>query len=149
MAQTTTSVTQKSCVVSLDTSGGTLTNISGSTTTYSISGSADSGEDSTFEGTSNLTTAGPKTDTVDLAVIYSTATSEGSDILKQWWFSDGHQTERTVQIDVPDSSTGSDRYSGEVRLTGFSMAADSSATQKLRVECTLTCDGGLSWTAIS
>jgi len=149
MAQTTTHINSKDCIPYVDNASGTITDISGSSSTVSITVETETGEANTFTGSFPLSFVGKNKMTVDLTLVYTTATGEAMDILKQWKFGSSYDSARSIQIDIPDSTSGSDRYSGEVKLANLSINADASTVGAMEVTAQFVNDGTISWTAIA
>jgi hypothetical protein len=120
MAQTTTAVNACDVVISIDNSGGTLTDISGSSNQCSMDIARNVAEVYTFSGDWAIKKSCKSSVTVAVQVLYSTTADEGRDLLEDWIF-DSPTTDKTVQIDVPDSSVGSTRYSGEFTIESYSV----------------------------
>lgn len=137
MAQTTTSVNACDAVISIDNGSGLLTGISGSSNQASIDVSVETAKTKTFEGQWEIAKACKTAATVALQVLYTTTADEGLDILRDWVFT-APTGIRTVQIDVPDGSVGSDRYSGEMVIESFNipLSADDAGV--------ILCSGSLS-----
>lgn len=152
MAQTTTAISSNQSVISLDvTAGGTLTDISGTTTTVSIEPDRESKETFTFGSESALTTVGKTSTKISVEIVYSSATAEGAYILEAWFYGTAAVSKgsRTIQIDIPDSSTGSRRFSGEVKLSKPpTVELDSSKAEPLILSAEFMNDGAISWTII-
>lgn len=152
MAQTTTPISSNQSVIQLDvTSAGTLVDISGTTTKVSIEPDRESKETFTFGSESALTTVGKTSTKISVEIVYSSTTAEGGYILEAWFY--GTQAvskgSRTIQIDIPDSSTGSRRYSGEVKLSKPpALEMDSSKAEPLIMKAEFMNDGAISWTII-
>jgi hypothetical protein len=125
MAQTTTAIDACNAVVFLDNVGGTPTDISGSTNRVKTSLGQDLGRYHAHGGDWPNRLDGEKDGSFVLTVLYTTAAGEAFEILRDWYFASSPGA-RTIRIDAPDSSVGSDRYSGEVRLEDlrWSLAAD-------------------------
>jgi len=149
MAQTTTHINASDVVVTLDNASGTATDISGSSNTCSITAETETAKTNTFTGNYPLSFTGKVNVTVDLSAVYTTATGEASDILKQWKFGSSYGSSRTLQIDIPDSTSGSDRYSGEFKLGNLAINGDANTVGGMEVTAQLTNDGAFSWTVIA
>lgn len=120
MTQTTTAVNACDVVISIDNSGGTLTDISGSSNQCSLDIGRNVAEVFTFSGDWSIKKSCKSSVTVAVQVLYSTTADEGRDLLEDWIF-DSPTTDKTVQIDVPDSSVGSTRYAGEFTIESYSV----------------------------
>lgn len=149
MAQTSTHISADDCVITLDNESGTPTDISGSSNTIEINIETPVNTGNTFEGSSPLSWVGKDQTNISLVVWYSTTTGEGLDILKQWKFGSNRATARSIQIDIPDSSSGSDRYYGEVNLGNLAIPMNADGGTGVQVTADLTNDGAFSWTVIT
>lgn len=111
MPATATAVNAKGCVVKLDNGAGTLTDISGSANEVNINMEGALGDYNVFGDDDTYRTEGVRNASIDVTIVFTTATNEGRDILKNWRSTRGA---RTLQVDVPNSASGSDRYMAEV-----------------------------------
>lgn len=147
MAQTTTHISFESAAIFLDTAGGTLTNISGSTNKGSVTVNTPVEKTTTFDGDYPIASVGKDGVTINLEIIYSTTADEAMDIIKRWKFvSTEREGSRTCTIEIPDATTGSDQYSGEFKLSNLEIAQDSSSANVSIVTAVLENDGAFSWT---
>ena len=143
MAETTTAINACDVKVWLDNAAGTPTDISGSTNACSMEFENNIGELRVLETRWPLRLSCGKDATFSLVVVYSTAADEGSDLLKDWFFS-ATVTARTLSIYVPDKNVGSDKYSGEVVMENFSVPINAGEAQPIPVSCNLRPSG--TWT---
>jgi hypothetical protein len=148
MAQTTTAVNACDVVVSLDDDAGTLDDISGSSNQVSMSMSRQVAETFTFDGDWAIKKGCKKAVTISLQAVYSVTDSEATNVLVDWYFNSAG-TSRTIQIDVPDSTVGSDRYSGEMTIESLDIPLDASDAGVILVSASLSNDGAFTRTAIS
>jgi hypothetical protein len=148
MAQTTTAVNACDAVVQLDKSGGALTNISGSANNVSMNITQNIGEATTFDGDWTIKKACGKSVSVSLAVVYSVTADQGLHVLRDWMFA-ATPGSRTIQIDIPDGSVGSDRYSGEMVIESLDIPASSDEPGPILVSASLSNDGAFAHTTIS
>lgn len=152
MAQTTTAISSNQSVIQLDvTSAGTLVDISGTTTKVSIEPDREAKETFTFGDENALTTVGKVSTKIAVEIVYSSTTAEGSYILERWFYDTPAISKgaRTIQIDIPDSSTGSRRFSGEVKLSKPpAVELDSSKAEPLILKAEFMNSGAISWTII-
>ena len=148
MAQTTTAINACDVVVSLDNVSGTLTDISGSSNEVSMDLGQNIGEIATFDGDWMLKASCGKTVSVSLNVVYTTTADEGLDILRDWFFATSPGS-RTVQIDVPDSTAGSDRYSGEFVIESLNIPLTAGEASPVLVSATLSNDGAFAHSTIT
>jgi hypothetical protein len=125
MTTTTTAANACNAVIWLDSSAGAPTNIQGSSTKVTMGLKNDLGEYKVFADRWKYREQCGADWSVTLEVVYSTTASEGFTLLKDWFFS-GSATTRSVRIQMPDGSTGSDQYDGEMLLEtlDWDMAAD-------------------------
>jgi len=117
MAQSTTVVNGCDVVVQFDSEAGTLVDISGTTNeigmVFALIAEMWRSFASRFPG--RLTCGKDMTGTVK--ILYSPTVAEGRELVEEWYHtSDGDA--RSFQVDIPDSSVGSLRYSGEVIMDG-------------------------------
>lgn len=117
MAQTTSSVNACDVVLQVDNASGVLTDLSGSSNQASISMSSNTGQAFTFDGEWALQHICGKSASMSIQAIYSTEDAEALNLLADWWFGTAYNDARSVQVDIPDSNAGSDRYSGEFVLS--------------------------------
>ncbi|NIP86509.1 MAG: hypothetical protein GTO03_13460 [Planctomycetales bacterium] len=102
-------------VISLDNAGGTLTDISGSSNAVSLTFSNEVGTYRRAGSDAPTRYLEAQDLSISLSVVYSTASGEGLALLRAWAAgSIGGGDARTIRIDVPDSTSGSDRYQVEV-----------------------------------
>lgn len=147
MAETTTAVNACDVVVSLDNSAGTLADISGSSNAVSMEFSIDNAEYRVFGSKWLKRMSCVKDGSFSLTVVYTTTdNTEGLDLLKDWFMSNTISA-RTMQVDIPDSNTGSDRWSGEVRLENLSFDVEAEESGPIMVEASLLADGP--WTCVT
>lgn len=146
MAQTTTAVNGCDAVVQLDGTGGTLVDISGSTNSVEIEFDQDIGEFKTFASKWKGRIACGKDAKIKLKAVYTTAAAEAMRILLDWFFNAGGH--KTVQIDIPSSATGGDRFSGEVVLESLPIASPADDANPIFVEASLLPDGAIAWTQL-
>ena len=146
MAQTTTAVNGCDAVVQLDGTTGLLVDISGSSNSVDIDFDNDIGDFKTFGTKWKGRLACGKDATIKLKIVYTTTTAEAMRILLDWFFVTNGR--KTVQIDIPSSGAGGDRYSGEVVLSKFSVPAPSDEPKPILVEMELLPDGAIAWTQL-
>ena len=147
MAKTSTPVYKQQAVTSIDNASGTLTDITSTNSTITVALQRQSSETYVFGDDTAIQGIGKSTGTVSGTIVYSTNATEARAMYNQWYFS-AEGTARTVTVDVPDSSTGSDRYSGELVLNSFTPVdgdAGSGELMMMQVEM----KGPISWTIIA
>ena len=141
MAQTTTAQAGCRAEVWLDNSGGTLTNISGSSTqvdphfTHAL-GTYRARNDG---GWPKRLDAGKDSD-VRLNVLYTSTADEGWDILREWWFASAPGA-RTLTWYAPSKTAGADVFSGEFRIRDLRWTHSSRDAGPLVVTADLVADG--------
>lgn len=148
MAQTTTSINACNAKIKVDNASGVLTDISGSSNNASISMAVDTAETSTFDGQWKIKKACKTSASISLTVLYSTTEDEGLDILRDWFF-DGPTASRTVTINVPDDSVGSDQYSGEFVLESFDIPLTADDAGVILCSASLSNDGAFSHSVVA
>lgn len=124
MATTTTAKNACSARIWLDNASAALTEVSGSSAKITLALKSDIGEFKVFDDAWRYRLECGRDWEFGMDVIYSTTADEAFDLLRDWWF--GARGSRSVRIDMPDSSTGSDRYTGEVFIEAleWEMASD-------------------------
>ncbi len=143
MAQTTNAVNACDVVISLDNAAGALTDISGSSNQCSIGMTVATAETNTFEGQWSIKKACKTAATISLQALYSTLDTEASNILADWFFN-SNGVSRSVQIDVPSSAGGSDRYTGEFVLESLDIPLSADDAGVILLSASLSNDGAFS-----
>ena len=135
MATSTTIVNACGVQISLDNDLGVLTEITGEMTSANIELTVGIADYVVFADDNHYRTACRKDAKISLGIFYSTDDLEGMGIIKQWWDEVPFEN-RSVQIDVPTSGGGNDRYSAEVLLESatFPMSADDASPILVSVE---------------
>lgn len=142
MAQTTTYANACDVVLKVDNSAGVLTDITGSSSQASLSLTRTLGSLVTFEGEWDIVLGCKISGTISVTAVYSTANTEARNILEGWIFNDDGGTRlRTVQINVPDDSAGSRRYSGEAVIESYELPLDASSADPIAVTAQLRTSG--------
>lgn len=117
MAQSTTVVNGCDIVIEIDNEGGTLTDISGSSNelamVFGLNSELWRSFGSRYPGRLNC----GKDMTGTIKVLYSPTADEGREIVEEWYHTSNGDA-RSFQFDLPDSSVGSNRYSGEIIMDG-------------------------------
>jgi len=132
MPQTTTAINACVARVYLDNAAGTLTDISGSSAKVTMNLTIEEGNVRTLEGVWPLRRTCKKDAAISIDVVYTTTADEGFDLLRDWFFNAAtYNTARSIRLDLPDSSAGSDRYQGEVLLTNLTWDTDAAAAQPI------------------
>lgn len=147
MAQTTDSVNACDVVLMVDDNTGTLADISGSTNQASMDFSKQTAETFTFDGDWAIKKDCKRAVSLSIQALYSLNDAEASNLLEDW-FHNGSGS-RTVQVDVPNASGGSFRYSGEFILEsyGLPLAADDAGV--ILLGFALSNDGAVTRAAIA
>lgn len=138
-----TSTAINACDVSLyvDNSSNELVDISGSSNGVTLDFSQEVEGFRVFGSRWQRRLACTKDATLSVNIIYTTAADEGLDLLRDWFFSAGSNTPRTVRILVPDNSPGSDDYQGEFIISSLSIPMDGTAAGPITVAVELMPDG--------
>lgn len=144
MAQTTTAITAIDSVFSVDNSGGTLTDISGSSNKVAVNLDNELGEMTTFGARWKIRTAGVKDVSIDFDIVWTTASGEARAILVDWYFNSAN-TARSVRVDTPNGSTGSQRIEGEFFLESLSGDLDSGSADPVMLSGTLRNTGAVTY----
>ncbi len=147
MPQTTTQVNGCDVVVNLDNTAGTLTDISGSSNEVSMDFNNNLGEFRTFGSTWPVRMMCGADATISFNAVYSLAASEAKDILMDWFFTD--RDLRTIQVDIPDSSVGSDRYTFQVLLETLNVPVAADEAAPILIAATMRPSGEVTYAAIA
>lgn len=147
MTVTTTPVVATNCVIKLDNAAGSPTDISGSSNRVELSLEHGVGEFRPFSTQWKSRVVVGKDVGVTLNIVCSTATDEAFDILKNWYFG-GDDSARTLTIQVPDGSPGSDQYEGEFVLMSAPVSLDAEADEVVMVSAELRSHGEVTLTAV-
>ena len=149
MAQTTTDINAADASIWIDNAGGTPVDISGSSNSVTMNFSREMGELWTFQVSYPVRSGCRKDAEITLRIVYSTATDEGADVLKNWYFSSEPIGSRSFHLYLPDKNVGSDHYYGEVQLGSFNFTASAEDCAPIAIEATLQPDGEMSLTTAS
>lgn len=149
MTQTTSAINSCDAQINLDNSAGTLTNISGSSSKVSPSFETMEGVARTLDGSWPIRLLCKRDATFSLSIVYSTTADEGMDLLLDWWFGAAYNAGRSMRLDLPDATAGSDRFQGEVKLINFSWDVDAEEAGPILVEAEVKIHGELTRTAIA
>jgi len=146
--QATTAISACNAIVVLDNAGGTPTDISGSTNRIKSSIGQDLGRYHVHGSDWPKRLDGERDGSFTLTVLYTTAANEGFEVLRDWIFA-ANPGARSIRIDTPNSSAGSDRYTAEVRIEDlrWTLAADKGGP--VMVTARLMPDGEISHVTIS
>jgi len=150
MAQSTTVVNDCDVVVTLDNNSGIPTDISGSTNAVQIRITNDVAAYRRVDNDWPVRKVLGKDATVDIVALYSTADTEALDSLRTWAAEAiAYDNGRTLQIDVPDSTAGSDRYYMEVLIENLDIPLAADNAGPITVSATLASTGGLTVSTIT
>ena len=145
---TTTAARQYQCVLNIDDVSATLADVSGSTTTVAFAAERDQAFVWVLDGKISVSDSN-SAETVEVEVVWSTTSTDARALIEEWHLNTA-STARTVQIDIPDSSTGSRRYTGEYTLGPYSWAVDASGRSDLiRANFTLSANASITMTDIA
>ncbi len=139
MAQTTTAVNACDVVIRLDDENGILKDISGSSNEIKMKFMTKNGDLQTFGGNMPVRLSCGKDADFSLIAVYTLALEEARDLINEWYFGTGGL--RTLQVNIPDSSVGSDRYFGEVILDSFDFTASSGDASPIKLTAALKPSG--------
>lgn len=149
MAQTTTAFNACDARIKIDDDEGAPVDVSGSTNSASLSLESDIGEYKSFSsaGWKGRLACG-RDASLDVTVIGSTDTDEALALVRQWYASD-HTTPRTITIDAPDSSVGSERWAGEflIETVDFDLEADD--PDAVEFDASFLPNGAVTWAVIA
>jgi hypothetical protein len=143
VTQTTTSINACDVEIWLDDDAGAPKNISGSSNSCTVNLSQNVGEQRTFGSKWPTRKICGRDCQVDLSIVYSSATDEAWDIIKQWYFADS-PTKRTLTIYIPDKNVGSDKLAGEFWLETADIPLEAGEAAPIIVGCSLLVDGEFS-----
>lgn len=146
MSLTTTAWNGCDCVINLDNASGVLTDISGSSNSAEIDFSNDIGEYKNFGTKWKGRIPCGKDASIKLKIVASKAAAEAMRIALDWFFTTNGQ--KTIQIDAPDSTTGSDRFVAEVVLEDFSIPLAADEASPVMCELSLLPNGAVTWTQL-
>lgn len=148
---TSTQISSNQSVIKVDNASGTLVDISGVTTKVSISPERDAKETYVFDSENAIVTVGKSKVTVAIEIVYSSSTAEGKQLLNSWYYGSTTVTKasRTLEIYIPDTATGSDKYTGEVKLSAPpNIELDASEAAPLILKAEFMNDGAWTWTTV-
>lgn len=151
MAATSTPVLQRECVLNLDNASSTLTDFSSVHTKTNVKFDMETKEIYVHGSETPIQNTSRKPTSFEIEALVSTATSELFNVLNDWWFNK-FNTAKSIRIDIPDSTTGSYRYSGEVKLSKApELATDAEKPDGMIVKFTVAEDasGAISYTIIA
>lgn len=135
MPATTTAVNGCGAIIELDDKLGSLVDISGSANEFNINFDNTLGDYKVFGDANTYRMECGKDASIDLTIVYTSATNEGHDLLKDWYSARGL---RSVSIQV-----GSDVYSAEVFWEKISFGAKSDDAEPIMVKVNLKPNGAV------
>ena len=147
MAQTTDAVNACDVVLMVDNSSGVLTDISGSSNEASMDFSRQVAETFTFDGDWAIKKSCKKSVSMSVRTLYSLNDGEASNIMEDWFHNSN--AARTIQLDVPNGSGGSFRYSGEWILESYGLPVSAEDAGVILMSFSLTNDGEITRAAIA
>lgn len=142
MALTTTAINACNAAVWLDDATGTPRDISGSTNGVTMNFEMELGALEAFGTQWRTRLDCTKDASFDFTLIYSTATNEAVDVLKNWFFA-ASPGGRTCSIYLPTKDIGSDMYQFEARLESWSVPATAADASPIAVSMTVRPDGAV------
>lgn len=139
-------------VIKIDKTAGTLVDITGQVKTARGSVEGSNQEFYTLGDFYAHVSDSKKKWSVDITFYASTGANETEalDLFSTWYIGNDRPGNRTLQIDTPDSTTGSFRYSGEVKCTSMSplFDIDASGGRPQEITVRLMGDGALTKSTI-
>lgn len=139
-------VARGQAVVQLDNSSGTLTALTSGTVGATIEVTQNTGKYFTLDSDWQKALDGGKTWRVTLRFVADTSGTSAYSYLRDWMLpASGRSGARTIQIDFPDSTNGSQRYSGEVVIDSLTDlgSAEAGSGDPVMVTAQLTGSGVL------
>jgi hypothetical protein len=146
MALTSSAVNACGVVVKLDNVDSVLADISGSSNEVSMDFSNKLGEVKAFGSQWPVRLQCGKDASIKLNVIYTQSDDEGLTILREWYF--GNTGAKTLQVDIPNSDVGGDRYTMEVLIEKMSVPTKADEAGPIMVSCDLKPTGVVTCTVI-
>lgn len=145
MAQSTTAINACDASIWLDDDANTLQDISGSSNSVDINFDHDLGQYITFQSKWPNRLECGKDASFSIQAVYSTASDEAWDLLKQWYFATS-PGERSLNIYLPDKNVGSDKFSCEARIENLSFTMTGGEADPIIVTATLLPSGAVAHT---
>lgn len=134
--QTDTAIVACDAGIWLDNLSGVLKNIGGSANEVAMNFDNPQGAFRTFGSKWPKRLECGKDASYTLSIVYSTATDEGFDILKNWFFA-ANPGARTCKIYLPNKNVGSDVYSGEFKIQDLKFTPVAGSADPVTVTATL------------
>ena len=140
-------VTACDAVIQLDDDGGTPVDISGQGNEVTYAVGQGSGRFKTFGNDwFSAVTCGLQAD-ITLRMVFTTAGQQARALLEDWFYN--HPTDaRSLTLQIPDSSVGSQQYDMEVKITALNINLSAEDASPLMIEVTLINDGAVSISTI-
>lgn len=147
MTMTSSAVNGCDAVVKLDNGLGLLADISGSSNEVSMDFSNDIGEAKSFGSRWRVRLECGSDAAIKFNAIYSQDDAEALTILRDWFFTT--RGSKTIQVDIPDSTVGGDRYTMEVFLEKMSIPIKADEAGPIMVSCDMKPTGAVTCTVIT
>jgi hypothetical protein len=141
MPTTSTARNSIACKIELDDETGTLRDISGSANEISHDFERQLGDFNVFGDYATYRLQGVEDETVEITILYTTATNEGFDILRRWRESRGLRTLKWTPL-----GTG-EYWQGEFLLESFNVPVKVDEAKPIMVKATLKPHGAVDWSA--
>jgi len=138
MTQSTTVANGKNSSIHVDDENGAPVDVAGTGNSWQLDVENMTGQAWTYSGEWPITLDGKSNAKLTIKFAYSPTQNEGADLMRDWINNKGA---RTITIDYPDSSVGSDRVTGDWRINDFSTGAKAQDGEPMFVECTFSPDG--------
>lgn len=121
---------------------GTLQDISGSSNEVNIKYEQELGEYKVF-GSKYLQRLSCGEDvSLDMTIVFTTATNEGKDLLKSWKANGGS---RRVKVNLPDGGAGSDEFDGFFIWDTIEIPAKADEAKPIMIKASLKSSGEVTW----
>jgi hypothetical protein len=147
MPVTGTAINGCDAVVLLKDATSVMRNVSGTGNNIKLDLSKDLGDFKVFGDAWRYRLECGKDASLDFDVVYSQDVDGGLDILRDWYFN-GHGA-RTIQINLPDNSIGSDRYEMEAMLESLSIPISAEEAGPITVSATLKPNGPVLYSVVT
>ena len=147
MAATTTAFTACDALVEIDNSGGTLTDISGSSNALSVNFDRPIGEFKVFGTDWKSRVQCGKDASYTLKGIATTTATEISDLINDWFFNGSGP--RSFRFSLPDGTVGNDQYDCEVLLVSYSFDLDGGSADPIIYSIELVPTGAVTFAEIT
>lgn len=145
--QTTDAINGCNVVLELDNTSGVLTDFSGSSNSVELSFDREIGEFKSFASLWKGRIPCGKDATIKIKVIMSQNTGELSYNLLDWW-ENQPSARKTFRATMPDGSSGSDRFTGEVVLKSMPIVAAADDADPIMIDAELMPDGAITWSQV-